>query len=112
MPFYPLTEFHSHRHPFLGPDDMIDPSTELAPGVYEALAGDEGVQYKRPLIRGATAGLLTYLTARVFDVDAKKSLRVAVTIAGINALFGIASDLLWKEMEDIKAAEPAVKKEG
>jgi len=121
---YKLTGYHSHRHPFYGygfgdeRDIPIDLDKPLAPGLYEALAADEvaaaaaaaetpaptsWAAKARPFINGAVTGMLTYATCRTFDVDKKKALQVSFVLGGVNLIFGLVSDYLYREMQAIAA---------
>jgi len=112
---YKLTGYHSERHPFYGygfgdeRDIAIDLDKPLAPGLYEALAADPepaatGWGTKaRPFVNGAVVGMLTYATCITFAVEKKKALQVSFVLGGINLIFGLVSDYLYKEMQNIAA---------
>jgi len=113
---YKLTGYHSERHPFYGygfgdeRDIAIDLDKPLAPGLYEALAADpepttaSGWGTKlRPFVNGGVVGMLTYATCRTFEVEKKKALQVSFVLGGINLIFGLVSDYLYKEMQNIAA---------
>lgn len=122
MPHFKLTGYHSHRHPFLGYEedqqkhtqvalgaegDIIDLDNPLAPGIYEGMAGDEGVsaaKIARPFVAGLTSGLIVYGLSRTFKVDSKKARKVAFVFGGINVLVGLASDYIYREMKALQTA--------
>jgi len=117
---YKLTGYHSERHPFYGygfgdeREVVIDLDKPLAPGLFESLAADpiaaataepsaSWATKARPFINGAVTGVLTYATCRTFEVDKKKALQVSFVLGGINLIFGLVSDYLYKEMQEIAA---------
>lgn len=123
MPYYKLTGYHSHRHPFLGADEqmsvqladagnegnIIDLDNPLAPGIYEALAADEPAQpvslgkVLRPFTYGVAGGLVVYGIARRY-AKPKVAKQIGVVFGGASILIGLATDFLYREVQAVQAA--------
>lgn len=120
MPYYKLTGYHSHRHPFLGSDahamvemagegDMIDLDNPLAPDIYEALA-DEPQQTQpvsigkvlRPFTYGLAGGLIVWGIARRYTTP-KAAKQIGLVFGGASVLLGLATDYIYREMQALTA---------
>jgi len=122
MPYYKLTGYHSHRHPFLGTDsmsvqmagpgnegDLVNLDNPLVPGVYEALAQDAPAQpvsitnVARPFIAGLAGGLIVYGIARRYATP-KAAAQIGLVFGGSSILLGLVSDYIYREVQAIQAA--------